>query len=234
MKEIPASLHNLNADEKKLIVPFWKNSQVRRWCIQPYENKLLYIQPDDNIKGLPKISSYLEQYKKQLSSRAQIVRSKTTKWHALLWPRNESLFRKGKKLVTSYRPNRLSFALADGEFFSGTDTYLVYGNSTICPLESLLAVINSNAVEYWLRGRSKVKGSVIELTGDSIEKIPIPSFNASEKARLAKLAEACAAAAKKNDAASLAVLESEINAIVYRIFDLTSEEIALIESSFST
>jgi adenine-specific DNA-methyltransferase len=234
MKEIPASLRNLSNNERNLIVPFWKNSQVRKWCIQPYENRLLYIQPDDNIKELPKISSYLEQYKEELSSRAQIVRSKTTKWHALLWPRNESLFRKGKKLVTSYRPNRLSFALADGEFFSGTDTYLVHGNSTICPLECLLAVINSKAIEYWLRGRSKVKGSVIELTGDSIEKIPIPSVSASDRDRLAKLAEACAAAAKKNAAASLAVLESEIDAIVYRLFDLSSEEIALIESSFST
>jgi adenine-specific DNA-methyltransferase len=231
MKEIPASLRNMNHIEKKLIVPFWKNSQVRRWCIHPSVNKLLYIQPEDNIKELPKIGSYLEQHKKQLSSRAQIVRSKSSKWHALLWPRNEGLFRKGKKLVTSYRPSRLSFALADGEFFSGTDTYLVHGNSSICPLESLLAIINSKSIEYWLRCRSKVKGSVIELTGDSIEKIPIPSVPASEKLRLSKLAEACAAAARRNDTASLTTLESEINTIVYRLFGLTSEEIALIEAS---
>ncbi len=160
----------------------------------------------------------------------------STRWPSVdrLRPRNERLFRKGKKLVTSYRPSRLSFALADGEFFSGTDTYLVHGHSSICPLESLLAIINSKAIEYWLRGRSKVKGSVIELTGDSIEKIPIPSVNASESARLAKLAEACSAAAKKNNTASLTVLESEINEIVYRLFNLTPEEIRLIESALNT
>ena len=231
MKEIPAPLRNLSHKENKLIVPFWKNSQVRRWCIQPSENNLIYIQPEDNIKELPKIISYLEQHKQKLSSRAQIVRSKTSKWYAILWPRNESLFRKGKKLVTSYRPSRLSFALADGEFFSGTDTYLVHGNSAICPLESLLAIVNSKAIEYWLRGRSKVKGSVIELTGDSIEKIPIPTVNVSEMTLLANLAEACAVASKKNETNSLTVLESEINTIVYRLFHLTPDEIALIEES---
>jgi hypothetical protein len=47
------------------------------------------------------------------------------------------------------------------------------------------------------------------------------------------LAEACAAAAQRGDDATLAVHEAEIDQIVYRLFDLTPDEIALIESALA-
>ncbi|MCX6854116.1 MAG: hypothetical protein NTV80_04330 [Verrucomicrobia bacterium] len=47
------------------------------------------------------------------------------------------------------------------------------------------------------------------------------------------MAEACAAAAQRGDDATLAVHEEEIDQIVYRLFDLTPDEIALIESALA-
>ena len=47
------------------------------------------------------------------------------------------------------------------------------------------------------------------------------------------MAEACAAAAQRGDDATLAVHEAEIDQIVYRLFDLTPDEIALIESALT-
>ena len=61
-----------------------------------------------------------------------------------------------------------------------------------------------------------------------------PPASPANKARLAELAASCAEVAKKDDIASLAVLETEINQIVYRLFDLTPEEIALIESCLAS
>jgi len=45
--------------------------------------------------------------------------------------------------------------------------------------------------------------------------------------------QAPAGATRKQDAAALATLESEINRIVYRLFVLTPTEITLIESSLA-
>jgi len=55
----------------------------------------------------------------------------------------------------------------------------------------------------------------------------------SDKTRLAALAVACAEAVRKQDAAALATLESEINRIVYRLFDLKASEIAQIDKSLA-
>lgn len=63
--------------------------------------------------------------------------------------------------------------------------------------------------------------------------LPIPPAKAVEKSRLTKLAESCAAAASRGDDATLAVHEAEIDQIVYRLFDLTPDEMALIESALA-
>ena len=64
-----------------------------------------------------------------------------------------------------------------------------------------------------------------------MEKLPIPPATDAEKSRLSTLATHCAAATAAGDAASLAAHEHEINQLVYRLFHLNPEEIALIESS---
>ncbi|MCA1964731.1 MAG: hypothetical protein LDL31_12375, partial [Prosthecobacter sp.] len=66
-----------------------------------------------------------------------------------------------------------------------------------------------------------------------VRPLPIPPASAADKARLSELAEACAAAAQRGDEETLAVHEAEIDQIVYRLFDLTPEEIPLIESSLA-
>jgi hypothetical protein len=47
------------------------------------------------------------------------------------------------------------------------------------------------------------------------------------------LAEACAAAAQRDDDATVVVHEAEIDQIVYRLFDLSPDEITLIESALA-
>lgn len=99
----------------------------------------------------------------------------------------------------------------------------------------LIAILNSSSLAfYWLSRFSDDRKQFPKIKGSYLKELPIPSASDTEKKHLAKLAEACAAAAKKKDAASLAVLESEINTIVYRLFDLTPEEIELMESSLTT
>ena len=66
--------------------------------------------------------------------------------------------------------------------------------------------------------------------------MPTPKFSCAhaqhgDKARLSLLAEFRTAAASRGDDPSLAVHEAEIDQIVYRPFDLTPSEIALIESA---
>jgi adenine-specific DNA-methyltransferase len=99
----------------------------------------------------------------------------------------------------------------------------------------LVAILSSSVVDFYHEKRFLDPEKVVfpKALIANFREIPIPAASVADKARLAELAEACAAAAKKNDTASLLALEEKINRIVYRLFDLTADEIALIESSLA-
>ena len=67
----------------------------------------------------------------------------------------------------------------------------------------------------------------------NLVKIPVPTASSSDKARLTKLAEKAAKQAAAEDSSGLCATEQEIDEIVYRLFDLTTDEIAYIEKSLA-
>lgn len=97
------------------------------------------------------------------------------------------------------------------------------------PLQAITALLNSLAVRFFY----ETTYQTIHVQQNELASIPIPPATAADKARLSQLAEACAAAAQRGDEATLAVHEAEIDQIVYRLFDLTPDEIALIESALT-
>lgn len=66
-----------------------------------------------------------------------------------------------------------------------------------------------------------------------ISRLPVPACSDSVKIRLTKLAERAAKLAAAEDRAELAKVEREIDEIVYRLFSLTPDEVAQIETSLA-
>jgi adenine-specific DNA-methyltransferase len=87
-------------------------------------------------------------------------------------------------------------------------------------------------VEFYVSNNAQTSGmEVTRWFKEYVSKLPIPPASGADKTKLATLAEQCAAATAIDDQDTLAAREAEINQIVYRLFDLTDEEIALIEAS---
>ena len=98
----------------------------------------------------------------------------------------------------------------------------------------MAALLNTQLIEYFYALVSnKARGGYLRAFSDYIQQIPIPPATAEEKSRLATLAEQCAAATAAGDKATLAAHEHQINQLVHRLFDLTDDEITLIEESLS-
>jgi hypothetical protein len=66
-----------------------------------------------------------------------------------------------------------------------------------------------------------------------MKNVPIPPASPSDKADLAKLAKRAAKLAAAGDYAGLADVENDIDKIVYRLFGLTKDEIAQVETSLA-
>jgi adenine-specific DNA-methyltransferase len=157
---------------QNFIKPLYKNSDIVRYGSKASNKKLLYIPNGLKLEQHPNLLRYLEPHKKQLASRAQIVRSHQP-WHQLLWPRDPETFVDGPKIVAPYRSKANAFFYTENEFYGSTDTYFVLGHDSLS-LKSVLACLNSSVGLVWFKNMGKVKGEVLDLTGDNLDLFPIP------------------------------------------------------------
>ncbi len=228
----PEFYEQLNQEEKSLFRPFYKNSDIKKYQISMDKMKyILYIDNTFNIEGnVPEIKKYLESKIEVLSNRAQIKRS-NQKWYTLLWPRNVKLF-ENEAIVTSYRPNSVAFGYKDSSFYSGTDTYYITNPQDWYSLKFILGIINSLVASTWFFNRGKVKGKILEMTGDNIEKLPIPKITPSNQIlvnEIETISEMILSKKQENPRANTNEFEWQIDRLVYKLYDLTDEEIKIIE-----
>jgi hypothetical protein len=124
--------------------------------------------------------------------------------------------------------SRCEYAVDEDCFYSNDKT-------SICIADDppfIVAMLNSSVGEWFIRKTAAQRqGGFLEFKPMYIAQLPIVAASEADKAKLSELATACQEAAKANDNARLQTLEAEIDQIVYRLFDLTPAEIALIEKS---
>ena len=95
-------------------------------------------------------------------------------------------------------------------------------------LRFLLTVLNSRVARDFLRNNRR---SNIHLYPDDWKSLPIPAIPLDEQVELTALVDRILTAKQAGEEATQQTLEAEIDQIVYRLFELTPEEITLIENS---
>ena len=99
---------------------------------------------------------------------------------------------------------------------------------------SLLAILNSRVFDWYARYKFQSlndpwAGGGLRFFVQYMEKVPIANRTAAQKAELSRLVAQILAAP---DSDNVRALEKEIDAIVYRLYGLSAEEIALIEQTY--
>ncbi|OBQ37205.1 MAG: hypothetical protein AN487_10915, partial [Anabaena sp. CRKS33] len=96
----------------------------------------------------------------------------------------------------------------------------------------LLGILNSQVIWYFLRNICVVRsGGYIEVKPQYFEQIPIPKISHCDQDILTQLVDQILNAKKSDPNADTTTLETEIDQMVYQLYNLTAEEIEIIESS---
>jgi hypothetical protein len=105
---------------------------------------------------------------------------------------------------------------------------IVYIN--VSPLY-LLGVLNSRIISYWFVHKfgKLQRGIFPQFKINELAQFPIPNVSVSQKKPIISLVEKILSAKKKNAAADISDLEKQIDELVYKLYGLTDEEIAVIE-----
>lgn len=226
-----AVLNSFNNDEKKLLKPFFKNSEVTRfWCNTEQKKLLLYL--NNEIKSLnqyPNIKRHLLTFKEILDDRLERYNEKYP-WFNLHRSREQNIF-ESQKICVPYRSDVNSFAYNDIPWYCRSDCYIITKKNHEVNLKYLLAILNSKLYYIWLYHKGKRKGEKLELFQTPLSEIPIKQVNEEAKKPLLKLVNQILEITgdidypkNKNKKLKVRDLEKDIDNLVFDLYNLTSKE----------
>jgi adenine-specific DNA-methyltransferase len=206
-----------------------KNSDIRRYVARNSEKKILYIPKGVDMTIYPNVLSYLSLHRSKLAARAQIVRSGQP-WYQLLWPRDPETFSAKPKIVAPYRAKENSFFYTEKEFYGSTDTYFLLGKEDFS-LKVILACLNSSIGLIWFKNMGKVKGTMLDLTGDNLELFPLPvsAFKQDVIRVIEPLVDKIVLAASRDEFEGNAKQSEEFLSLYKRIDEIVMDVYQLVE-----
>ena len=97
----------------------------------------------------------------------------------------------------------------------------------------ILGVLNSRLVSWWFVHKfgKMQRGTFPQFKVNELADFPLPKDGSKYRDKIASLASDILAAKKSDPSADTSKLEDKIDQIVYRLYDLTPEEIAQIEGA---
>jgi adenine-specific DNA-methyltransferase len=120
----------------------------------------------------------------------------------------------------------LPFIYDDKKFYTNQKCFII--TSKTVNLKFLVGYFNSKVSHRWIRENCpELQGGTRELSKIFFENIPIPPLSESEQKPFVALVEKILAGKERGE--DTTALEREIDEMVYRLYGLTAEEIAVVE-----
>lgn len=230
--------------EEEVSLELIRTDDIQRYYLGSPKLKMFYpctrtsngdteVIPLETIKQLyPRAYNHIQRKESILKSRkdSRNVMGDKKHWYQPVRFGTLRLFR-GKKILGPGIANHSKFVLDDeGYAFSFGNMYAIATNNTEVELKVLLGVLNSKLVEYYLHKVAPVKqGGYYSYGATVLEKIPICYPKGKKAEKICTIVEEIITRKKKNSSLDTGDLENEIDRLVYQLYGLTEEEIAIIE-----
>jgi len=238
----------IRADRKSaaLIKPWIRGKDIKRWRYVWSDLYLIQIESSENTlhswsgksersalatfrKMYPAIADHLLSFEKPLRLRTDQgtyfweLRS-CDYWSAFAEPK--IVFNETSKRLHAYVDTEGNTINKTGFIILTPNTFFVLAVLNSTPMDWLYRATFPSWGDPWNSGRVQFRGTLMK-------QVPIPASSATDKVRLTKLAEQVAKLTAVGNGNAVCKIEREIDEIVYRLFDLTPDEIAHIEKSLT-
>ena len=220
--------------EEDYLRPCIRGGQFNRYlCPLDTSEVVIYINGDFQKSDDANIYEYLHGNKELLIRKCVEKRKGNRFWATLFRSRYEDLFLAPKILVRQ-TADRIVATLDE------TKGYYCIDSVNVVQLKSeyvsqrywLLGVLNSRALHFFYREISQEHGRVLaQVKPQRVKALPIPAATPAQQAEISGLVEAILAARAADVAADVTALEAQIDALVYALYGLSDDEIALVEAA---
>ncbi|WP_366146305.1 TaqI-like C-terminal specificity domain-containing protein [Crocosphaera sp.] len=247
-KETRNRLITEHSSSAEVLKPFLRGRDVKRWVINNPELWLIFIpwhfplHEDNSIVGAsmqaeeafqyqyPAIYNHLYQFKDKLSARNKAETGIRYEWYALQ--------RYAASYYSEFENNKIIYPniCKQNEFAWDEHNYLVNQKAFIISSDSkyLLGVLNSNVV-MWLFTQllAKLQNDFYEPSRIFMKHFPIPKATNKQDTEITEIVNKIIKIKNNNPDTDVSHLESEIDKIVYELYGLTPEEIAIVDGGLT-
>ena len=180
----------------------------------------------------------MEKFKVILKEKRECINGKLP-WYSLHWGRDTKIL-ENIKIVNSRRSKRNVFALENLKKYEQSDimmTSIKEKFTDLFDIKYLLALLNSKLYYVWLYNKGKRKGELLELFYQPLAEIPIKKIPTEAQKPFIDLVDQILEITSapvynpKNPPVKQRELEKQIDELVYKLYDLTDEEVRIVEES---
>lgn len=235
--------------ERKLLRPFFKNSQIGHFSLlEKDESKWCIIYVDDWIDGFetayPNTFNHLSVFREKLSKRRECING-TRPWYGLQWPRRPEIFER-MKIVAPQRSKSNRFAWVERDFYGSADIYYLAprirtelgrigsGEYMAYDTVAMTGILNSSLCHFLLSYGGKKKGDLLELYATPLKKIPVPHPVPETLDVIRTLARGFIDMPSEGTTGKMALEDDanmvKLNAAVYALYGLQTDEVQLVEA----
>ena len=135
------------------------------------------------------------------------------------------------KIIIGGMTKILECVYDEGEYIAGKSTVIVLESGSM-NLKYVLALLNSKLVSFWYRIYFRslaLAGGYLRIGNNEIKAIPIPDITVEQQAPIIEIVDRILATKRTDSDKDVAALEKEIDRVVYSLYDLSREEIEIVE-----
>lgn len=227
------NLINQDSKSAEVIKPLLRGRDIQKYYSNFQDLWLISLFPSKkyDINDFSAIKEYLSSFGERLEQSGKKGSRKKThnKWFET--SDNIAYWEDFEKPKIIYRDisQRLTFCLDKEKYYINNTSYMITGNSN---LYYLIAMLNSNLYNFYYQFISSQLGaSAVRLFTQFVEKIPIKKISQKEEKPFIDIVKEILEKKKENPEADTEKLERKIDEMVYRLYGLTAEEIAIVEGS---
>lgn len=136
-----------------------------------------------------------------------------------------------EKIIVAGMTKKIEAYLDSGEYLAGKSTIIIVDEHK--KLLYLTGILNSKLMEFYLSKffhSKKMNGDFITISKDIIDSIPLPSKDVESDELLASMVDEMISASALDEETKIQHYQKQIDKLVYKLYELTYEEIELIES----
>ncbi|HDZ85241.1 MAG TPA: class I SAM-dependent DNA methyltransferase [Candidatus Moranbacteria bacterium] len=217
-----SSLISSNSKIAEIIKPYLKGKDVKRWHSRS-NAYVIFTYHGIDIKQYPEVLDYLRPFKSALEKRATTGKHA---WYELQQPQTGIYHQFDKtKIISTDIAKKCEFTIDNSKSYIDATIFCI-------PIKDLylLSILNSTLIEaYYKSISSTIRGDFLRFKKIYVYRIPIKRIPVENQQPFIKLVAQILTAKKENVIADTSALERQIDQMVYRLYNLTPEEIAIVE-----